>query len=70
MSGAVGYIEQSLAASETLLAKTHFPWLYRAFAYVTFAVFIAAAAYVMRGLIGHDGWHWWWLRSERSYFFG
>lgn len=44
----MGYIEQSLA-SETLLAKTHFPWLYRAFAYVTFAVFIAAAAYVYAG---------------------
>ena len=45
----MGYIEQGLATSETLLAKTHFPWLYRAFAYVTFAVFIAAATYVYAG---------------------
>jgi hypothetical protein len=28
----LGYLEQSLAANETLFAKARFPWLYRAFA--------------------------------------
>jgi len=42
----MGYIENSLAADEALIAKARFHWLYRAFAYAALAVFIATGAFL------------------------
>jgi uncharacterized membrane protein YdbT with pleckstrin-like domain len=42
----MGYIEESLAGDEALIAKAHFPYLYHVFAYGALLLFLAAAAYI------------------------